>query len=224
MLHRYARSKKTDEELHERLRPNLLKVSDDEAALNEFLSLCVYKQSKYDSGELLEKVMSQLGEVHRLAEGEVENRVFYLAIPPGAFADAATAIKEGGVSATGFTRIVIEKPFGTDSASAKTLQSKLGGLFDESYYYRIDHYLGKEQVQNLLYLRLGNVFLEPLLSNQKIESVLFNFDEDFGTFGRGGYFDDAGMIRDVMQNHVMQLVAYLCMEPPKTVSGQVCSI
>ena len=126
--------------------------------VNEFLSLCIYKQAKYDSGELLYKAMNEVGTVLRVEEGQVENRIYYLAIPPSAFADAVTTIKEGGVSPTGYTRIVIEKPFGTDSDSAKALQQKLGALFDESYYYRIDHYLGKEMVQNVLFLRLGNIF------------------------------------------------------------------
>jgi len=115
--------------------------------------------------------------------------------------------------------LIIEKPFGHDLASAVVMSRQLGSLFTEDHLYRIDHYLGKEMVQNMIMFRFGNLFLEPLLNNRYVHSVHITFKEDFGTQGRGGYFDNYGIIRDVMQNHLMQVMSIIAMEPPIQVAG-----
>mmetsp|Transcript_113413 Transcript_113413/g.293656 ORF Transcript_113413/g.293656 Transcript_113413/m.293656 type:complete len:365 (-) Transcript_113413:60-1154(-) len=121
--------------------------------------------------------------------------------------------------ANGFNRLIVEKPFGHDLASATQLASDLEAVFSEDYIFRIDHYLGKEAVQNLLMFRFGNHFLEPLFNNKHVASVRVTFKEPFGTEGRGGYFTNYGIIRDIIQNHLMQVISVVCMEPPSTASG-----
>ena len=117
-------------------------------------------------------------------------------------------------------RIIVEKPFGHDTESARKLASDLAEAFDESYLYRIDHYLGKEMVQNLIVLRFSNCLFDPLWNNNYVKCVMITFKEDIGTMGRGGYFDKSGIIRDVMQNHLMQVLSLVAMEPPVKVTGQ----
>jgi glucose-6-phosphate 1-dehydrogenase len=124
--------------------------------------------------------------------------MYYFAIPPKVFLDSAAAIKASGVSETGWTRLIAEKPFGRDLKSAQELIESLKQHFTEDYIYRIDHYLGQEMVQNMFITRFGNVLFENIWNRNFIESVSFNFKEDFGTKGRGGYFDDYGVIRDVV--------------------------
>jgi glucose-6-phosphate 1-dehydrogenase len=123
------------------------------------------------------------------------------------------------MSTSGWTRLIVEKPFGRDYDSSKKLASELGALFTEDHIYRIDHYLGKEMVQNLIMFRFGNIFLEPLLCSKYVHSVQITFKENFGTEGRGGYFDNFGIIRDVMQNHLTQVLSILAMEPPVQLVG-----
>jgi len=127
------------------------------------------------------------------------------------------------MSTAGWNRVIIEKPFGHDLESATELVENMNKVLTEEQIYRIDHYLGKEIVQNLLMLRFGNAFLEPLLNRDHVSSVTITFSEDFGTQGRGGYFDNYGIIRDIMQNHLMQVLTLVAMEPPVTVAGSGCS-
>eukprot|EP00586_Coscinodiscus_wailesii_P014537 CAMPEP_0172521838 /NCGR_PEP_ID=MMETSP1066-20121228/292806_1 /TAXON_ID=671091 /ORGANISM="Coscinodiscus wailesii, Strain CCMP2513" /LENGTH=363 /DNA_ID=CAMNT_0013304799 /DNA_START=1721 /DNA_END=2812 /DNA_ORIENTATION=+ len=119
----------------------------------------------------------------------------------------------------GWTRIIIEKPFGRDLESCLELSSLLSKHFDEHHLYRIDHYLGKEMVQNLLMFRFGNSWLEWLWNRNAVQCVLIEFKEPFGTEGRGGYFDQYGIIRDVIQNHLLQILTLLAMEPPVEIEG-----
>jgi len=146
-------------------------------------------------------------------------RIFYLAVPPSVFSTAAKAIKEAGLSQTGFNRVIIEKPFGKDFESSEKLSKELADLFSEDEIYRIDHYLGKEMVQNLMCLRFANSVFEPLWNRHHIKTVQIIFKENFGTQGRGGYFDEFGIIRDVMQNHLLQVLALLAMEAPVTLAA-----
>lgn len=118
-----------------------------------------------------------------------------------------------------WTRVIIEKPFGRDSASSEKLTKHLAGLFGEDELYRIDHYLGKEMVQNLMALRFGNRLFGPTWNRDNIASVFISFKEPFGTQGRGGYFDDFGIIRDVMQNHLLQILCLVAMERPSSTSA-----
>lgn len=114
----------------------------------------------------------------------------------------------------GWNRVIIEKPFGKDAATSKQLSDHLASLFTEEQMYRIDHYLGKEMVQNLMTIRFGNKIFSPTWNRENIASVLITFKEPFGTHGRGGYFDEFGIIRDVMQNHLLQILSLVAMEKP----------
>lgn len=115
---------------------------------------------------------------------------------------------------------MVEKPFGVDAATSEKLSADLSQFFTEDMIYRIDHYLGKEMVQNLMVLRFGNAVFEPLWNRQYISNVQITFKEPFGTEGRGGYFDGVGIIRDVMQNHLMQVLSLVAMEPPVSLSSE----
>ena len=143
------------------------------------------------------------------------NRLYFLSVPPSIFGGVAAMIHEyGRAPAGGFTRLMIEKPFGRDSASFEELNEKTAGCFDESELYRLDHYLGKEVILNIPTLRWANQTFEPIWNAQHIESVQITFKEDLGTGGRGGYFDNVGIIRDIIQNHLLQAFMWLAMEPP----------
>jgi len=123
------------------------------------------------------------------------------------------------MSKTGWSRLIVEKPFGKDSASSAALNDHLAKLFSEQQIYRIDHYLGKEMVQNMLILRFGNRILSPLWNRDNIASVQISFKENFGTKGRGGYFDEFGIIRDILQNHLTQVMCMVAMEKPVSTSA-----
>jgi glucose-6-phosphate 1-dehydrogenase len=143
------------------------------------------------------------------------NRVFYLALPPSIFPAAITRLGECGLNnGPGWTRLVIEKPFGTDLKSAESLNKLAHQYFDEKQVYRIDHYLGKETVQNLLVFRFANSLFEPLWNRDRVESVEIMVSESLGVEHRGRYYDHAGALRDMIQNHLTQLLTLTAMEPP----------
>ncbi|MCF6443370.1 glucose-6-phosphate dehydrogenase [Nereida sp. MMG025] len=140
-------------------------------------------------------------------------RAFYFSVGPGLFGDLAQRLKTHNL-ADDDSRIVVEKPFGRDLASAKALNKDLATYFDESQIYRIDHYLGKETVQNLMAVRFGNVLFEPLWNSQYVDHIQITVAETVGVGGRGGYYDKSGAMRDMVQNHLMQLLCLIAMEPP----------
>uniref|UniRef100_A0A803MGJ8 Glucose-6-phosphate 1-dehydrogenase n=1 Tax=Chenopodium quinoa TaxID=63459 RepID=A0A803MGJ8_CHEQI len=152
--------------------------------------------------------------------GRLPNRLYYLSIPPNIFVDVVRCLSHRASSTSGWTRVIVEKPFGRDSDSSRELTRSLKQYLTEDQIFRIDHYLGKELVENLSVLRFSNLVFEPLWSRNYIRNVQFIFSEDFGTEGRGGYFDNYGIIRDIMQNHLLQILALFAMETPVSLEAE----
>ncbi|WP_183604725.1 glucose-6-phosphate dehydrogenase [Paenibacillus phyllosphaerae] len=143
------------------------------------------------------------------------NRLFYLALAPDLFGPVSFNLRDGGLLETqGWSRLVIEKPFGYDLESARKLNKQLNQVFQEEQIYRIDHYLGKEMVQNIQVLRFSNAFFEPLWNNKHIANVQITLAETVGVEERGGYYDKSGALRDMVQNHLLQMLSMIAMEPP----------
>ena len=148
------------------------------------------------------------------------NRAFYLSLPPSIYGPAIEGLGEAGLSSSpGWTRLVVEKPFGYDLASAQDLNETVHRYFDEEQVYRIDHYLGKETVQNLMAFRFGNAMFESLWNREHIERVEITVSESLGVGGRGGYYDQSGHVRDMVQNHLTQLLTLVAMEPPASMDA-----
>jgi len=210
----YARSQLSVTQVRERCAGTVKAREGEEELLEEFWSVNSYVAGKYDVEEDFTKLVKYLEE----KENTRANRLYYLALPPSVFKPITSMIKTCCMSRTGWTRVIIEKPFGRDSASSADLSDHLQKLFKEEQLYRIDHYLGKEMVQNLLSLRFGNMIFGPTWNRDSIACVKITFKEPFGTFGRGGYFDQYGIIRDVMQNHLLQILCLTAMEKPVSTS------
>jgi len=171
----------------------------------------------YDEPEGFILLNTQLSEVEC---GDEANRLFFLSVPPTVFGSVAKHVSEHCRSSMGFTRVIIEKPFGRDSASYAALDAQTSQCFSERELFRIDHYLGKEVVLNLSVLRHANQLFEASWNRRYIKSVEITFKEDLGTGGRGGYFDQFGIIRDIMQNHLLQVFVLCAMEPPASGSAE----
>eukprot|EP00697_Spironema_sp_BW2_P003106 gnl/Spiro4/14148_TR7603_c0_g1_i1.p1 gnl/Spiro4/14148_TR7603_c0_g1~~gnl/Spiro4/14148_TR7603_c0_g1_i1.p1 ORF type:complete len:486 (+),score=161.53 gnl/Spiro4/14148_TR7603_c0_g1_i1:202-1659(+) len=190
------------------------------AEISGFLARISYQKGAYDAPLGYEEVARTLEARERQqaeAKGpQLHNRIFYFAIPPQVFVPVARNLKAILMSRSGWNRVIVEKPFGRDLDSSRALSADLKALFSEDQLFRIDHYLGKEMVQNLMVLRFANLVFQPQWNRNYINSVQITFKENIGTQGRGGYFDDFGIIRDVMQNHLLQLFSLVAMEPPVT--------
>ncbi|PKU87024.1 glucose-6-phosphate 1-dehydrogenase, cytoplasmic isoform isoform X1 [Dendrobium catenatum] len=219
----YARTKISSEELRERLRGYLSKGKEDSVEeldyLSKFLQLIKYVSGSYDSEEGFQLLNKEILEHESSKRSQLgtSRRLFYLALPPSVYPSVCKMIRNYCMNQsdlTGWTRIIVEKPFGKDLGSSEELSAQLGELFDEKQLYRIDHYLGKELVQNLLVVRFANRFFLPLWNRDNIDNVQIVFREDFGTEGRGGYFDEYGIIRDIIQNHLLQVFCLVAMEKP----------
>jgi len=205
----------SDEQFRTHLRQGLdeyasYKFTEEEWSL--FAPHLHYRRGKYDDQAGFEKLADFLNSL----EESQTNRLYYMAIPPSLFPailsnlDSTHQIKEDG----GWRRVVVEKPFGTDLDSARELNKHLHKVLNEDQIYRIDHYLGKETVQNILFTRFANTIFEPVWNRNYIDSIQVTVTEEVGVGHRGGYYDDVGVLRDMFQNHLLQLVTLVAMEPP----------
>ncbi|KAG0277434.1 Glucose-6-phosphate 1-dehydrogenase [Linnemannia exigua] len=195
-----------------------LKTDEDRQALPKFLKLCSYQDGQYDKDNDFQQLEKSIEKLEK-ASGATA-RLFYMALPPSVFIPVATSIKHNNYKKGVITRLIVEKPFGMDLESSRKLAKDLGALFTEEEIYRIDHYLGKEMVKNLMILRFANVIFGSVWNRHSIDNIQITFKEKIGTEGRGGYFDEFGIIRDVMQNHLLQILTLIAMEPPVSLGAE----
>ena len=215
----YARTKMDHDEYLKRVKSYIkVPTKEMEERLEDFCKLCTYISGQYDQDESFVNLNSHL---NSLEKGRSEqNRVFYMALPPSVFIPVSHHLRKNCYPKNGISRIIVEKPFGKDLGSSRELQKALEPDWKEEEIFRIDHYLGKEMVKNILILRFGNEFFGATWNRNHIDNVQISFKEPFGTEGRGGYFDEFGIIRDVMQNHLLQVLTLLAMERPISFSSE----
>ena len=219
----YARSKMTNEEFKDKIRESLpCRISaagNCDEVMDAFLDRMHYVSGLYDDPKDF-KALDAAMAAEEATMGTKAMRIFYLSIPPSIFVPVAQNAARECSSATGETRVIVEKPFGRDLTSSRELTASLAEVLAEENTYRIDHYLGKELIENITVLRFSNIIFQPLWSRAYIRNVQICFSENFGTEGRGGYFDNYGIIRDVMQNHLLQVMALFAMEEPASLNAE----
>lgn len=209
-----ARRPWSDEKYHQVITETIKDLEPTAAEEKEFSSHFYYQShdvtdtSHYDT---LKELSNKLDKKYQLEE----NRLFYLAMSPNFFGTIVSHLKsQKMLEVDGFHRVIIEKPFGSDYASAYKLNEEINQVFEEDDIYRIDHYLGKEMIQNLSAIRFANNIFESIWNNRYIDNVQINIAEDLGVEERGGYYDKSGALKDMVQNHILQILSLLAMEPP----------
>jgi glucose-6-phosphate 1-dehydrogenase len=214
----FARTKMEDSDFREKIRKNMPGIHED------FLSRVHYVYGDYEddgSYAALKMKIEELDSVY----GTENNFIFCLAVPPALYGDITGKLVGNGVMKKGFSgkpfhRIMIEKPFGRDYRSAVALNEHLLGYLDDSQIFRVDHYLGKDTVQNILVFRFANSIFEPVWNSKCVEYVQINVSEELGVENRAGYFDNTGLIRDMLQNHMFQLLSLVAMEAPSSYDAE----
>jgi glucose-6-phosphate 1-dehydrogenase len=223
----FARREKTDEAWRAELRVAVESFSRtkrvDATLWDSFASSLLYCQGEFSDAAAYEKLAAQIAKSDR--EELRRNLLFYLSTSPSQFAEVADHLARAGLLGRdeqdpGWQRLVVEKPFGHDLASAQKLNAELTRHAHEKQIYRIDHYLGKETVQNILMFRFSNAIFEPLWSRQAVDHVQITVSEKIGVGSRGGYYEEAGALRDMLQNHLLQVLALIAMEPPVSLEAE----
>jgi glucose-6-phosphate 1-dehydrogenase len=221
-----ARTEMASEEFRERMKEAVVEFSEaksvDEEVWNSFAQGLHYLTADINNPEDYKKLSGLLAQVDQ-ERGTQGNRLFYLSVAPKFYGEAVKQLGEHGLAkpqGKGWVRVIVEKPFGTDLESARALNRELLEYLDESQIYRIDHYLGKETVQNLLVFRFANGIFEPLWNRQYIDHIQLTNAEMVGVEGRGGYYETAGVVRDMIQNHVFQVLSLVAMEPPVNLGSE----
>uniref|UniRef100_A0A8C3GBI0 glucose-6-phosphate dehydrogenase (NADP(+)) n=1 Tax=Cyclopterus lumpus TaxID=8103 RepID=A0A8C3GBI0_CYCLU len=202
----FARSKLTVEDIKTACLPHMKVTDEDSECLSAFFSKNSYLSGMYDDDSSFTQLDAHLSSLPRGADA---NRLFYLALPPTVYQHVSTNINTHCMSRRGWSRVIVEKPFGRDLQSSEELSAHLSSMFTEDQIYRIDHYLGKEMVQNLMVLRFGNRIFGPIWNRNSVACVVLTFKEPFGTQGRGGYFDDFGIIRLETLIHIKLLLTLI---------------
>jgi glucose-6-phosphate 1-dehydrogenase len=219
-----SRTDESDDEFRKRMREAVDEFSRSgkarPATWDGFAQGMYYIPGDTKNPETFRKLKDELEKLDG-ARGTQSNRIFYLSTPPGIFNEIIEGLGAAGLNQSehGFARIIIEKPFGRDYDSARELNETIAKVFDERSVFRIDHYLGKETVQNLLVLRFANGIFEPIWNRNYIDHVQVTVAESIGIEGRGGYYETAGALRDMLQNHLMQLMTLVAMEAPATIDA-----
>jgi glucose-6-phosphate 1-dehydrogenase len=210
----YARTEMTDQEFHERAADSIrrfAKVDPVGEEWEEFKGLLSYVSGEFASEMAMEHLREHLEEIDR-TRGTDGGRFYYCATPPDAYPMIVARIGESSMHTN--AKIVMEKPFGRDLDSARKLNDELHAVFDEAQIYRIDHYLGKETVQNILAFRFGNGMFEPIWNRRYIDNVQITVAEEIGIEGRGAFYEQTGALRDMMQTHLLQMMTFVAMEAP----------
>ncbi|MCA1621048.1 MAG: glucose-6-phosphate dehydrogenase [Acidobacteria bacterium] len=220
-----GRTPMTDEEFREKMKASVAEFSEsktvDEEVWRSFAAKLQFLPSNIDRPECYGELAKRLEQVDA-EHGTQGNRLFYLSVAPEFYAEAVKQLGEAGLTRQerGWVRVIIEKPFGTSLESARELNKQILRHLEESQVYRIDHYLGKETVQNLLVFRFANGIFEPMWNRQYIDHVQVTNAETVGVEGRGGYYEKSGVVRDMIQNHVFQVLSLVAMEPPSSLSAE----
>ncbi|HET8677681.1 MAG TPA: glucose-6-phosphate dehydrogenase, partial [Blastocatellia bacterium] len=221
----FSRSPMSHEEFRGKMKDAILTYSEakrvDEAVWQSFAQGIYYISGDINDPDCYKRMNELLDQIDR-ERGTAGNRVFYLSVAPSLYSEAIEQLGAANLARPkpgSWTRIIIEKPFGHDLESAKQLNTDVAKVFEEEQVYRIDHYLGKETVQNLLVFRFANGIFEPIWNHRYIDHVQITNAEAIGVEGRGGYYETAGVLRDMIQNHVFQVLSLVAMEPPISLSA-----